>query len=374
MTNLLTYFENRTDEMLDLLRQLVEIESPSTSKESIDKLSSFIEDYIKELKLPVERISQTEVGDHLLARWEVGQGKILLLHHMDTVWPVGTIKERPFRVEGELAYGPGAFDMKGGIVITLSVLKAFKELNLKPSKNLTLFFNSDEEIGSHTSKEYIQREAQDLDKCYCMEPGEPPHGALKTARKGVGEFNLTIKGISSHAGQNPWGGVSAIEELAHQIIKLHSLSNRETGTTVNVGVVKGGLARNVVAAEAEAIIDLRATTLEEAEKAMFTIRNLSPVLQGTKLNITGGMNRMPMVRTPQIASMFNEARELASKELNLQLVEAAVGGGSDAQFITEMGKPVLDGLGVVGDGAHAIYEHIVIKSLPQRAALLALLL
>ncbi len=374
MKDLLSYFEKRTDEMLLLLRELVERESPSADKQAVDKLSGFIEDQIKDLKLPVERIHQQERGNHLITHWENGPGKILLLHHMDTVWPVGTINKRPFHRDGKVVYGPGTFDMKGGIAITLTVLKAFRDLGLKPNRSLVLFFNSDEEVGSYTSKEYIQREARNIDICFCMEPGEPPDGALKTARKGVGAFELKIKGVPSHAGQNPWAGVSAIEELAHQILRLHKLSSKETGTTVNVGVVKGGLARNVMAPEAEASIDLRAVTLEEAEKAIEIILNLTPVLDGITIAVTGGINRKPMVRTPGIAHLFEQTRDLAFNKLGIELKEASVGGGSDAQFVSELGIPVIDGLGVVGDGAHAEHEHIIIESLPQRAALLTLLL
>jgi glutamate carboxypeptidase len=276
-------------------------------------------------------------------------------------------------VENGLAYGPAIFDMKAGITIALYALKGLKALGLTPPRTVHLLCNTDEEVGSLSSRQLIEEEARKSDYALCMEPPIPPQGALKTFRKGVGRFDLKITGKAAHAGADHQKGISAIQELAHQILKLHSLTNYEKGTTVNVGVISGGSRPNVVAESAQAEIDLRVSTKGEGEKVTREILSLQSVVPGTQLTVTGGLNRPPMERTPTIVKLFQQAQAIG-KELGLELTEAGTGGGSDGQFPAALGIPTLDGLGCPGDGGHAVTEHIIIQHLPERAALLASLL
>ena len=263
--------------------------------------------------------------------------------------------------------------MKAGIAITLHALRALKTLNREPKHRVRLLFNSDEELGSLTSRSLIEAEAKNSVSALCLEPSFGKEGALKTARKGVGMFRVKVTGRAAHAGNDPQNGISAVEELAHQILKLQSLTNYETGTTVNVGVASGGTVRNQVPPFAEAHVDIRVATMEEADRTVETILALAPVLPGATIDVTGGLNRPPMERTPAIARLFEEASRIASTA-GIKLTEAQVGGGSDGQFAAAVGLPVLDGLGGVGEGPHAEHEHISVEALPQRVALLASLL
>jgi len=321
----------------------------------------------------VRLVPQEEVGDHLVADVGEGDQQVLLLCHMDTVWPTGTIQQRPFRVEAGLGYGPGILDMKAGIAIALHALETLRAHNLAPQQRVRILVNSDEEVGSTTSRQLIEEEARKSAQVYCLEPGAGKEGALKTGRKGVGMFQVKVTGRAAHAGNEPEKGISAVEEMAHQILRLHSLTDLARGTTVNVGVVQGGAVRNQIAAFAEAMVDLRVTTMQEGERVVNEILSSTPVLAGASVEIRGGLNRPPMERTETTALLLNSVRRFADP-LGINLSEAQVGGGSDAQFAAAVGVPVLDGLGGVGEGPHADHEYVVVAELPRRVALLASIL
>jgi glutamate carboxypeptidase len=373
MPELLDYANSHSDEILGTLRHLVELESFSTDKAGTDTLSAYIQDRLESLGAAVRSVPQTAVGDHLIADFGQGENQTLVLCHMDTVWPPGTIKERPFRVDNGLAYGPGILDMKAGIAITLHALEAIQALGLKPKERVRVLLNSDEEVGSTSSRPIIEEEARKSTHVFCLEPGAGPQGALKTGRKGVGMFQIKVTGRAAHAGNEPEKGISAIEEMAHQILKLHSLTDLSRGTTINVGVVNGGVVRNQVAPLAEALVDLRVASLEEAQRVEREIHGLEPVLSGAVVEVTGGLNRPPMERTENTVMLLEMVRRHAGP-LGIELAEAQVGGGSDAQFAAAVGTPVLDGLGGVGEGPHAVHEYVTVAELPRRTALLASIL
>ena len=315
---------------------------------------------------------QTTAGDHLVATWAGGSsgvGQFLTLCHLDTVWPLGTLNTMPLREADGRLYGPGTYDMKAGIVIVLMALNAIKDAGLAPKHPIRLVLTSDEEVGSMTSRDLIEAEAQRSTLALVMEPAMAG-GQLKTFRKGVGEFKIVAQGRAAHAGVDHAKGLNAIEELAHQIIKLQKMTDYEQGTTINVGVIAGGTASNVVPERAEMDVDFRVSKMSEVERLMPAILNLHPVIPGTQLSILGGLNRPPMERTATMIATFEQARRLG-ETLGLKLEEGATGGGSDGNFTSALGTPTLDGIGARGDGAHASHEHIIIESLAERAALLA---
>jgi glutamate carboxypeptidase len=373
MKEFLEYAENHADEILGTLRHMVEMESFTSDKAATDALGGYIKGRLEEAGAQVRVVPQPEVGDHLVADVGEGDAQTLILCHMDTVWPTGTIQERPFRVEAGLGYGPGILDMKAGIAITLHALETLKALKIAPQQRVRIIINSDEEVGSTTSRQLIEDEARKSTQVFCLEPGAGTEGALKTGRKGVGMFQVKVTGIAAHAGNEPEKGVSAIEEMSHQVLRLHSLTDFARGTTVNVGVIKGGAVRNQIAASAEAMVDLRVTTMEEAERVEREILASTAVLSGASVEVTGGLNRPPMERTETTAMLVSAVQVLADP-LGIKLTEAQVGGGSDAQFAAAVGTPVLDGLGGVGEGPHADHEYIIVSELPRRVALLASIL
>jgi glutamate carboxypeptidase len=381
MTKLREYILGRTEEMVALLQGLVERESPSSSKDANDALAGFVGEQLEGLGLAVERHRREEAGDHLVARW--GSPVVdpsrdgrpnLVLCHMDTVWPLGTLRERPFRRTPRALHGPGVFDMKGGLACAIFALRALRALGLEPRRPLTLVCNSDEEVGSPTSRALIEGEARRSEHCLVMESGEGFRGNLKTRRKGIGAFRVRITGQAAHASLAPARGASAIEELAHLVLRLRSLADPEAGTTINVGVVEGGIARNVVAPWAEAQVDVRTGTLREAQRVADAIASLAPVLEGTALEASGGMNRPPMEPTAEAMALFHRVQAIAARELDMELGDGVTGGGSDGQFASAVGCPTLDGLGVIGGGAHSAREFTLTRSLPERATLLATLL
>jgi glutamate carboxypeptidase len=362
----------RKDErrMLADLRALVEVESPSDDKASTDQLAGFLQRFLPDrLDCRVDVIDQPRFGNHV--RVEVGPrggGKpIVMLGHFDTVWPLGTLATMPFRVADGRAFGPGAFDMKAGLVIgieALSVLQGSGELHVP----VVFLFTSDEEVGSLSSRPHIEAEAAASRATLVLEPAAGR--SLKTSRKGVGFFQVKVEGLAAHAGSNPEQGTSAIEELARLVLDLQGMNDPATGTTVNVGVIRGGTRPNVVSAAASAEVDLRVRTMADAQRLEELILGLQPHNPRTRVTVSGGINRPPMERTTGVASMYDLAAK-AGREIGLQVSEASVGGGSDANFVTPLGVPVMDGLGAVGDGAHAVNEHILVESLPMRSALLA---
>lgn len=371
MSTILNYLRENQINMLQSLEKFVKAESPSTKKDLVDRCGETLQElFLEHLGLQGEIFPQSNVGNHMKFTYGEGDDQILIVGHFDTVWDQGRL---PYRIEGNRAYGPGIFDMKGGVIQSLWAIKALKDLGIRINKKIVFLCNSDEEIGSRTSRKLIENEARKSKAVFIPEPPVANSGALKTSRKGVGIYKIKVKGVASHAGNHHDLGISAIEELAHQIIALHSYTNYEKGTTVNVGVIKGGTRGNVVADEAEAEIDFRVTTQEEANRLEQFIRNLQPKLKGTSLEMVGDLNRPPMQRTAAIGEMFENAREIASS-LGFDLTEAAAGGGSDGNFTAALGIPTLDGLGALGDGPHAEYEHVIIDSLPLRSALVAHLL
>ncbi len=298
----------------------------------------------------------------------------LVLCHYDTVWPLGTLETIPFSVDREgVARGPGCFDMKGGMVLLWFALEQLRRQGPAPRRPVVVLFTSDEEVGSPSSRGLIEEQARQAEVVFVLE-SPLPGGTLKTARKGTGDYHLRIEGRAAHAGVEPQKGISATQELAHQILALHALNDFEAGTTVNVGVVRGGTRPNVVAAAAAADVDVRVATLAEAERLDRAVRALAPRLPGAVLHIEGGLNRPPMERSPAMVGMFERAQSIAAAMGVAELREGSTGGGSDGNFTAALGVPTLDGLGPEGEGAHAAHEHVLVESLPRRAALLTGLL
>jgi glutamate carboxypeptidase len=366
-------FEGKTGDILALLRRLAEVESPSYDKTSVDRFADLLEVELKELGGRVTRNRQPIRGDHLVVEWgDKVDRQILLLCHMDTVHPIGSLARMPLVERASCLYGPGVEDMKAGIAMLIIAIKTLREKQAWPSRPITALFTSDEEIGSETSRELIQSLARQSTLVLCLEPGMPD-GSLKTWRKGVGDFELIARGRAAHAGTDHQIGLNAIEELAHQILEIQKMTDYEKGTTLNVGVVNGGTRPNVVPAEARALIDLRVMDPAEGERISQMLLTLKPVIEGVSLTVAGGLNRPPMPRDARMIQTFQKAQNIAAR-LNITLTEGGTGGGSDANFVAPLGVPVLDGLGARGDGAHSEREHIDIASLPERTALLAALL
>ncbi|WP_165067405.1 M20 family metallopeptidase [Paludisphaera rhizosphaerae] len=368
-----SFVADRLEKYLEELRGLVEHESPSGDKARLDALAGGIADRWRGLGGEVDQLANP-TGDHLVGRFfgSIHEKPALVVGHFDTVWPVGTLARLPFRRDGGKLYGPGVYDMKTSLILVAAVLEAFAALGLKPRRPITALFTSDEEVGSKTSRALIEDLARESAHALILEP-PLADGSLKTARKGVGRFHLTIEGKAAHAGVAPEQGASAIVELAHQILKIQTFNDRASGTTVNVGLVQGGTTPNVVPANASAEVDARAVTLAGAAALEKAMAGLTAVTPGTRVTISGGFNRPPMERGPGVVALFEQARTLGTK-LGLALTEGSTGGGSDGNFTAAAGTPTLDGLGTLGGGAHADNEHIIVDTIPERAALLAALL
>jgi glutamate carboxypeptidase len=371
MTELLAHTEAHADDIVETIETLVRLESPSDDKAAVDRCGAVLAERLRAIGARVERLPQRERGDHVLARFDGVGPPVMLLGHFDTVWPVGTLARMPLRREGDRLHGPGTFDMKAGIAIGLAAVRAL-EARRTTRPPIVMLWTTDEEVGSETSRAVIEQEARHARAVLVLEPALPG-GGLKTARKGCGEFELTVRGISAHAGLDPGKGASAIHELATQIGAIERLQDLPRGISVNVGIVSGGSRPNVVAEEARAIIDVRAPTREAAEAVDAALRRLQPVRPGTRLTVRGGFERPPMERGPAVVELFARASRVASS-LGRELREGSAGGGSDGNFTAALGIPTLDGLGAVGDGAHAAHEHVELSALPWRAALVAGLL
>jgi glutamate carboxypeptidase len=297
----------------------------------------------------------------------------MVLGHLDTVYPLGTITKMPFRVSGARAFGPGSFDMKGGLVQALFAVDALRNRGVQLPKRVVFLWNSDEEIGSDSSRRAIEREARRSEAVLVLEPAFGPDGRLKTARKGVGTAEIIVTGRSAHAGIDPQKGVNAVHELALQIAQLIKLNDRGRGITVQATVIRGGTVSNVVADEARAEVDIRYSRRSDSGGLERKIRSLRPILPGARVKVRGGVNRPPLERTKAVSQLFARAKSIM-RQMGLALNETATGGGSDGNLTAALGVPTLDGVGAVGDGAHSPREHIVIRRLPERAALLAVLL
>jgi glutamate carboxypeptidase len=370
-------FNDRTTGIVSLLTRLVKAESPTHDKAAIDQLGSLIASELRRLGGEVVYSHQEQAGDHIIARWNASNEQrsdgILVLCHMDTVHPLGSLAKNSCRVADGRLYGPGAQDMKAGIAIFLSTVKTLQEHNALPAgRPLTALITSDEETGSRTSRPLIEELAKDSGLVMCLESAMP-NGALKTWRKGVGGYEIIAHGRAAHAGGEHAQGRNAIEELAHQVIAIQGLTDYERGTTLNVGVFQGGTVSNVVPSRARAAVDLRVLDQAEADRVEQALHALKPVLKGTSLEIHGGMNRPPMPRDARMAAAFEKAKAIAAG-IGLELSEGGTGGGSDANFAAPLGVPVLDGLGAIGEGLHSDREYVLISSLAPRAALLAALI
>jgi glutamate carboxypeptidase len=367
---LLPFCERHVDATLDAIAALVGLESPSTDKAAVDRCGAELVRRLRGAGAEVETIPQDDRGDHLRARvaGTAPGAPVLILGHFDTVWPIGTLERMPLRRDGDRLHGPGTFDMKAGIALALTAVTALRATNT-PHPPIVMLWTTDEEIGSGTSRQAIEDEARKARAVLVLEPALPG-GALKTARKGCGEFTITAHGVAAHAGLDPGKGASAIHELAAQIAAIERLQDLTRGISVNVGVISGGSRPNVVAAQARAVVDVRAPTREAAVEIDGAIRRLQPVRPGTRLTIEGGFERPPMERTPAVSALFARAVGVAAS-LGRTLQEGSAGGGSDGNFTAALGVPTLDGLGALGDGAHAAHEHVDVPSLPWRAALLA---
>ena len=351
------------DHLLDLLRELVEIESPTYSS----GVRGVAEVCSRELEALGAQARLLE-GDHLVAELAGDGPPLLLVGHTDTVWPEGTLAAMPFRTSDGRAYGPGTYDMKGGLVLLVEAIR----LAVGRTRTLRVFLTADEESGSRTARPHLERVAGGCAAAFVVEP-PGPSGSLKIARKGLGRFRLTISGRSAHAGTHREEGTSAIEELAHQVLALHALNDDDRGVSVNVGVVRGGTSENVVAGEAQADIDVRVARHEDRERLEAALASLKPHLDGVRLALSGDWTRPPLEPSPGGDRLLAKARE-HGRTLGLELEAESSGGGSDGNIVGAAGVPVLDGLGAQGGGAHAPDEHVLLDSIPLRAQLLSLLL
>ena len=371
----LQYFAKRKAEIVQTIRQLVEIESPSDSKQAVDRLNAFLAPKLQALGGHVTSHETAKFGNHLQVDFP-GQRPakpVLLLGHCDTVYPLGTLASMPCRVNGGRIYGPGVLDMKSGIALMLAAISGLRDWHAALPRPVTVLLVSDEEVGSNSSRHITERLAKQSEAVLVLEPSYGLKGAVKTARKGVGEYTFKVTGKAAHSGLDFDKGESAIVELARQIIQISNLVDQKRGLTLNVGLVQGGTRVNVIPAEATAVLDVRVARMKDAAAIDRKLRSLKPFNRRCKLEIHGAVNRPPMERTANVAQLYQQASEIA-RRLGWKLQEAAVGGGSDGNFTAALGIPTLDGLGGVGEGAHAAHESILISELPRRAALLATLI
>ncbi|MGA8430661.1 MAG: M20 family metallopeptidase [Candidatus Sulfotelmatobacter sp.] len=354
------------------IRELVEVESPSDNKQAVDRLGAILAEKFRAFGGKIRLHRAQQYGDHLQVDFREGKNTkpILLLGHFDTVYPLGTLAKMPCKTAAGRLQGPGVLDMKSGVALMLHAIEALQKWRGELPRPVTVLLVTDEEVGSHSSRKITEALARKSAAVFVLEPAAGVRGAVKTARKGVGEYTLTVRGVAAHAGLDPSKGHSAILELSRQIEAISKLNNLKNGISVNPGVIQGGTRSNVVAAKASAIIDVRIKSARQAAGLNRKLRSLKPFDRYCKLAFAGGINRLPMERTAGVAALYHEARHLA-KQIDWNLEEAAVGGGSDGNFTAGIGIPTLDGMGGVGDGAHATHEYITISELPRRALLLA---
>jgi len=361
--------------MVELLQSMASMESPSDDPAGLDHMLTMLAAELKSAGMAVRRFRGRVSGGLLYARQLGSRARSplqLLTGHCDTVWPTGTLGKMPLRTESGSLYGPGVFDMKAGLVQMIFALRALRELRLTMPASCRVVINSDEEIGSPDSTPLIRRLAQRAQRAFILEPAFGKSGKLKTARKAVGSFTLTIKGRAAHAGVSPEEGASAILELSHQVQRLFALNDPSRGITVNVGTIAGGTRSNVIAAEVRANIDVRVRTLDDAQTVESAIRRMAPVNPETALDVIGGFDHPPMEPSERNQALWWLAQE-TGRRLGLELEQAAVGGASDGNTTSQF-TATLDGLGAVGDGAHAVHEYVELNRLAERAALLVLLL
>ncbi|WP_049961306.1 M20 family metallopeptidase [Pseudacidobacterium ailaaui] len=365
----------RQKELLGLVCAFVEIESPSDHKPAVDRCVAFVAEQCRHRGGRVRLHRQKRFGDLLEARFgpeKSTRKPILLLGHLDTVWPLGTLKSMPFRIAKGRAWGPGVLDMKAGVAMALTALSILDEQK-RLRRPVILLLNSDEEVGSTTSRPVTERLAAKAEAVYVLEPAQGLEGAYKTARKGIGNYRVSVKGVAAHSGVDFERGHSAITELARQALRITGFTDLKRGTTVNIGTIQGGTRSNVVAAEAHAEVDVRIARARDAARLEKHFRSLRVFDNKCTLHVEGGLNRPPMERTPGTVALFRRAAAHA-RALGFDLQEAATGGGSDGNFTSALGVPTLDGMGAVGEGAHAAHESILLEHLAPRTALLAAML
>jgi glutamate carboxypeptidase len=368
----LRYFEDRRDALVQTICSFVEIESPSDNKPAGDRMGAFLAGIFEALGGHAHFHRTNDFADNLQIDFPGRDQKkpVLLLGHFDTVYPLGALASMPCRLTDGRLHGPGVLDMKSGIALMLYAIEALQAWHETLPRPVTVFLVSDEEVGSSSSRKITEALARESAAVLVLEPAAGQRGAVKTARKGVGDYTLTVKGVAAHAGLDPGKGHSAILELARQITAVSMLNNLKQGLSVNPGVIRGGTRTNVIAAEATVEIDVRIKQAKQAIALDRKMRSLKPFDKHCKLAVEGGINRLPMERNAGVAALYKEAQAIA-QHIDWKLEEAAVGGGSDGNFTAGIGIPTLDGLGGVGEGAHAVHEHIVISELPRRALLLA---
>jgi glutamate carboxypeptidase len=373
MDSFLSWARANERRIVATIREMVECESPSDDPAAINRQVEQIADRWGQMA-KVTRKKAKGHGDHLLLEFALPgkkkSGQLLTLGHTDTVWPLGTLKTMPWREADGRLWGPGVYDMKGGVAFFCHAMEALRELEVPVARKVVLLLDSDEEIGSPSSRPLIEAQARKSSGVLVLEPGTGPTGKLKTSRKGVGGFQVTVTGKAAHAGVDFTNGANAIVELARQIDKIAGFTDLAIGLTVNPGVIRGGTRSNVVPAEASVDVDLRIARLKDAAPLEKKFRGLKPVDPRCTITVTGGLNRPPMERTKAIAAWFAEARKLAA-QIGIDLEESSTGGGSDGNFTGALGIPTLDGLGAVGEGAHAVNESLFIDRIADRTALLA---
>ena len=361
----------RKSQMLEMIGKLVRQESPTEDRPGVNRCVTVLEDWIKASGGQSRRSKQRSAGDLLVGRFGPARSKVkplLLLGHLDTVWPLGTLKNMPFRVSAGRAWGPGVLDMKAGVVMALSAVRVLQEAKLL-NRPVLFLLNSDEETGSEHSRALTETLARECEAVFVLEPAQAPAAAYKTARKGVANYRLQVHGVAAHSGVDFARGASAVLELGKQIERASGFTDLTRGITVNAGVISGGTRSNVVPAEAWAEFDVRIAKAADAQRVDRRFRSLRAIDRRCRLEVTGGLNRPPMERTPGTVALFERAATLA-KGLGFQLQEAATGGGSDGNFTSALGIPTLDGMGAVGEGAHADRESILLEALVPRTALL----
>ena len=376
MDPLLSYARRRQGDIVALIRHFVECESPSDTPEAVDRFVELVSDTVAPFA-KVKTVKGLRFGRQLTVSpvlpGKRKQGQVLALGHSDTVWPMGTLRSMPFRQEDGRLWGPGVLDMKSGIAFFVFAMQALRDLDIPVGSKVLLQVNSDEEVGSEASRHLTESNARASKAVLVLEPGTGLAGKLKTARKGVGDFTVTVRGRASHAGVDFTSGASAVVELARQIDRIATFTNPERGITVNPGVISGGTRSNVVAADATAEVDIRVLRLKDAPALEKRFRSLKPFDRRCTIEVTGGLNRPPMERSAGIARLFQTAQTLA-KQLGVEAEESLTGGGSDGNFTAALGVPTLDGLGGVGEGAHAANESILVDRIADRTALIAKLI
>ena len=365
---LLTFCEAERASLRRDIETLVRLESPSTDKAAVDRCGEAVAGMLGGIGAAITMVRQEARGDHVRAEFPGGPGRVILLGHFDTVWRVGTLETMPLREDDGRLHGPGIYDMKASIAVSALALRALHQPSCERPR-IVVLLTTDEEIGSQTSRAIIEAEARDCDAVLVLEPSLPG-GAVKTHRKGCGEFTLTAHGVSAHAGIDPRKGASAIHELAHQVRAIERLQDLERGISLNVGTIEGGTRGNVVAERASAVIDVRVPAMTDAARIEAAMHALEPRNPAVRLEVRGGVGRPPLERTPGVARLYEQARGVAAR-LGRDLAEGGTGGGSDGNFTAALGVPTLDGLGPDGDGAHANHEHVLLSDLPWRAAFLA---